>query len=82
MKCVNYSPGAGFAIEHATTHTFFPPERLGVGDGVLIAAFTIYNVLRARHPRHMQVKWRRPHLFVLARKVSDPVNPRPAFLYV
>lgn len=73
----------GFRIERKETYTFTRPERLGFLDYlVLIPAITLYNVLHRRHPKHMRLKFRRPHTFVLARKEGKPESRYPEGIYL
>jgi SAM-dependent methyltransferase len=72
----------GFQVERMTTYRFHQAERLGPPEWFLVAALTLYNLMKLRHPRHLRPSLRRPHLFVLARKISAPRERYPGFLYV
>lgn len=72
----------GFRIEKMKTLTFTASERLGIRDYlVLIPAIIVYNILHLRHPKHMLLRYRQPHTFVLARKDGPPVSRYPAGIY-
>jgi SAM-dependent methyltransferase len=73
---------AGFAIENKWTFTFSRSEQLGLLEyAILLPAIVVYNVLKMRHPKHLLLRYRKPHTFVLARKVSAPVDRYPNGIY-
>ncbi len=72
----------GFRIECMRTFTFSVSERLGLWEYlVLVPALTLYNVLKFRHPKHLLLRYRRPHTLVLARKDGCPTDRYPAQVY-
>jgi hypothetical protein len=73
---------AGFSAEGKWTFEFSRSERLGLLDyTVLIPAIMLYNVLKMRHPKHLRLRYRKPHTFILARKISEPTDRFPKGIY-
>jgi SAM-dependent methyltransferase len=75
--------GSGFEPERMETFTFSQAERLGIFEHlVLIPALLLYNALKWRHPKHLRLRYRRPHTFVLARKAGPPTDRYPEGIYL
>ncbi len=73
----------GFRSERKETYTCYPRERLGLRDYlVLIPSLILYNILNCMHPKHMLIRYRRPHTFVLARKERPPIDRYPVGIYL
>lgn len=83
FEVVELLQSAGFSIESLVTYDLFAGESMGWREYlVLLPAMMIYNALYLRHPKHLKLSLRKPHIFALARKSSAPTKRYPEFLYI
>jgi hypothetical protein len=81
-ELVTVLEACAFEVEGKWTFAFGPKERLGWLDWlILVPAFTIYNMFRIRHPKHLLPRYRRPHAFLLCRKMAKEPERFPQGVY-
>lgn len=81
-EIVSLLESAGFRADEKETLTLFDHERLALLDYLLIPFLALYNLVQLRHPKHVLMRYRRPHTFVIARKSGVPTDRYPLWLYV
>jgi SAM-dependent methyltransferase len=71
---------SGFVVERMTTPYFlFPHERFSLADYLLLSAIILWYPLSLRHPK--MLRYRGPHIFVLARKNGTVSDRFPKLVY-